>query len=127
MSSIKGGAHLGVVRRWMQRSAVNGDTVTWGSNEELHFFSNLTPAVFEQLAQDIADAVLRENMTLEQFCVEVQACGVDARVDVQPRTYGYSIMFKTESGAESSGTYLRFLDAMRGLLQQVNCRRGKVK
>ncbi len=58
--TIKGGRHLGTVREWMQRCARNGDQVTWGSQEELHFSRMLTPALFEQLAQDIRDAALSE-------------------------------------------------------------------
>lgn len=57
---IKSGKHLGVVRSWMQHSAVNGDQVTWGSNEQLKMRINLTPDVMEHLAQDIADAVVGE-------------------------------------------------------------------
>jgi hypothetical protein len=57
---IKSGKHLGVVRSWMQHSAVNGDQVTWGSNEQLKMRINLTPDVMEHLAQDIANAAVGE-------------------------------------------------------------------
>ena len=57
---VKSGKHLGVVRSWMQHSAVNGDQVTWGSNEQLKMRINLTPQVMEMLAQDIADAAVGE-------------------------------------------------------------------
>lgn len=57
---VKSGKHLGVVRGWMQRAAKNGDMVTWGSREELHFTRLMCPAEMEQLAQDIRDASVRE-------------------------------------------------------------------
>jgi len=57
----KSGEHLATVRRWMQRTYHNGDTVTWGSYEEdLHPSLTFFPADFENLAQEIRDAVLKE-------------------------------------------------------------------
>ena len=59
MFGIKGGAHLGVVRNWIQRKAWNGENVTWGSLEYLRLH-DLTVSDLEHLAQDIRDAVLEE-------------------------------------------------------------------
>ena len=59
MSEPKSGAHMGVIRSWMQRAALNGDTVKWGSDEWL----NLRPQTvldMERLAQSIADPLLKE-------------------------------------------------------------------
>lgn len=55
---IKGGAHLGVVRRWMQWHAANGDQVTWGSHTLLCV--DLHVDDLERIAQDVRDAVLEE-------------------------------------------------------------------
>jgi len=57
---IKSGEHLGAVRRWIQHTFLNGDTVTWGSDERLDGRWLLTPRVLEELAQNIRDAVLKE-------------------------------------------------------------------
>jgi hypothetical protein len=57
---VKSGKHIGEVRSWMQHSAVNGDQVTWGSNEQLKMRINLTPNIMEHLAQDIADTAVGE-------------------------------------------------------------------
>lgn len=57
---IKSGKHLGVVRSWMQRKFKNGETVTWGSNDQLQPLGSLTPQVMELLAQDIANAAVGE-------------------------------------------------------------------
>jgi hypothetical protein len=59
MSDIKGGAHLGEMRRWIQWHALNGDTVTWGSRDLLRL-KDVTAGDLDRLAQDIRDAVLRE-------------------------------------------------------------------
>ena len=34
----KGGNWLGAVRNWIQWNCINGDSVTWGSNDELKAF-----------------------------------------------------------------------------------------
>ena len=60
MSRIKGGNHVGIVRKWLQWNAINGDSVTWGSADVLKFSRTLTPALFEKLAQDIRDASVEE-------------------------------------------------------------------
>jgi hypothetical protein len=57
---IKSGEHLATVRRWIQHTFLNGDTVTWGSDERLDSRWLLTPRVLDELAQNIRDAVLRE-------------------------------------------------------------------
>lgn len=57
---VHGGRHLGVVRSWMQRKALNGSEVTWSSQDHLKFSAVLTPDLFEKLAQEIRDASVRE-------------------------------------------------------------------
>jgi len=58
--SVKGGGHLGAVRRWMQRKALNGSEVTWGSDEVLRFGTTITPRVMEALAQEIREGCVRD-------------------------------------------------------------------
>lgn len=73
---FKSGPHLGVVRRWIQRKAVNGDRVTWGSQEQLHFHRMLTPNDMDCLSQAIADAVLRDALRqLPRLCNEFESWG----------------------------------------------------
>lgn len=63
-----GGPHLAVVRSWIQRKAINGETVTWGSNEFLKLRS-VTAHDMDNLAQDIAEAVIKEIITeLDGVC-----------------------------------------------------------
>ena len=47
---------LGVVRSWIQRNALNGSSVTWGSSEELKFNRNVSPKMLEELAKEIHEA-----------------------------------------------------------------------
>ena len=62
-----GGAHLRVVREWMQRKAVNGDTCTQGSDEILRLRYNVTPKLLEELAADIAVAVAKDILSAEDI------------------------------------------------------------
>jgi hypothetical protein len=57
---VNSGGHLGTVRTWMQCRFINGDRVTWGS-EELLLGTGLT--VREMVAQRIADIVVAEERT----------------------------------------------------------------
>ena len=54
----KGGAWLGAARSWIQWHCVNGENVTWGSNEELR--PALTVKDVEDLAAEIAAAAINE-------------------------------------------------------------------
>ena len=65
---IKSGEHLGAVRRWIQHTFLNGDTVTWGSDERLDSRWLLTPRVLEELAQNIRNAVLKEFGVKDSDC-----------------------------------------------------------
>lgn len=56
---VESGAHLGTVREFIQRHAINGSDVRWGSDEVLRF-TGVTVGELEQLAQRIKDAVMRE-------------------------------------------------------------------
>lgn len=58
-SDIKGGPHLGVMRKWIQWNARNGETVTWGSRDVLRL-KDIDAHELDRLAQDIRDAVLAE-------------------------------------------------------------------
>ncbi len=55
-----GGAHYGAVRNWIQCKAVNGDSVTWGSQDEVRLSYNLTVSLLEDLACTIASAAVNE-------------------------------------------------------------------
>jgi hypothetical protein len=46
---------LGIMREWIQWHALNGSSVTWGSNEVLRFTRPLTVKDFEDLALLIRD------------------------------------------------------------------------
>jgi|WetSurSiteA1Bulk_404760.scaffolds.fasta_scaffold404760_1 hypothetical protein len=59
--TIQSGKHLGVVRRWMQRVAANGETCIWGSSEPLQMRQTLTPIKMEKLAQKISDVIVNEQ------------------------------------------------------------------
>lgn len=52
---------LGIVRRWIQRNALNGSDVTWGSNDALRFNRSLTVKDLEELALDIAEGSPEED------------------------------------------------------------------
>lgn len=55
-----GGTWLASARDWIQRYAINGDQVTWGSHEELRLGVPLTVRVVEELAAQIATATVNE-------------------------------------------------------------------
>lgn len=56
------GAHFGVVHNWITWKFCmgNGETVTWGSDEVLRGGPTLTPALLEDLAQQIREGVIEE-------------------------------------------------------------------
>lgn len=54
-----GGEHLGVIRNWIQRKFKNGDSVTWGNDTD-YLSGDFSVRDYEQLAIDIAEAVLKE-------------------------------------------------------------------
>ena len=58
--SVQSGAHLGVMRSWIQRNAGNGETVIWGS-QEFVALKPLTAHDLGWLAQRIKNAVSNEN------------------------------------------------------------------
>jgi hypothetical protein len=61
----RGGEWLGKVREWIQRNCVNGDSVTWGSNDILqHVF---TVRDLEELAAEVAFAALQETVELAEI------------------------------------------------------------
>lgn len=57
----KSGPHLRKIRNWIQWNFVNGDEVTWGSNDYLQG-SSKTVSEMEALAQDIRDVAIAEEM-----------------------------------------------------------------
>lgn len=57
----KSGNHLAVIRSWVQRKDRNGSTITWGSQEQVQL-SGVTMYELEQLAQQIADASVKESL-----------------------------------------------------------------
>lgn len=46
---------LGIMRRWIQHNALNGDRVIWGSNDVLHFNRVLGVRDLEEIAIEIMD------------------------------------------------------------------------
>lgn len=55
-----GGEHYGAVRNWIQCKAVNGESVTWGSQDEVRLQHRLTVSLLEDLACTIASAAINE-------------------------------------------------------------------
>jgi hypothetical protein len=55
-----GGKWLGTARHWIQCNAYNGDSVTWGSSDELRRGS-LTVAEVERFAAEVAAAAINED------------------------------------------------------------------
>ena len=53
-ASKSGGNHFGIVRDYIQRKCVNGESVTWGSRDVLNFRNPITVSDLEQLACSIA-------------------------------------------------------------------------
>ena len=58
--SQRGGEHYGSVRNWIQCKAVNGDRVTWGSNDPVQLSYNLTVKLLEDLSCRIAAAAVND-------------------------------------------------------------------
>jgi hypothetical protein len=56
----KGGSWLGTARHWIQTNAYNGDSVTWGSEDELRR-GPLTVRDVEYLASIVAAAAINEE------------------------------------------------------------------
>jgi hypothetical protein len=56
----QGGEHYGAVRNWIQCKAVNGESVTWGSQDEVRLSYRLTVNLLEDLACTIASAAINE-------------------------------------------------------------------
>ena len=76
----KGGEWLGSARTWMQRKAMNGDTVTWGSEDYLKL-KPLTVVEIESFAATIAAAALREQAK------DIQQYGVKGFERIEPDDY----------------------------------------
>jgi len=55
-----GGSWLGSVRNWIQCSCLNGERVTWGSNDILKLNRNWTVKVLEEIALRVAFVVYNE-------------------------------------------------------------------
>lgn len=55
----RGGDWMGVIHSWIQRRAVNGEQVIWGSNDFLRL-KDQTVLDMELLAADVAEAAIRE-------------------------------------------------------------------
>ena len=57
--SRHGGKWLGAARSWIQSSAINGDRVEWGSDDNL-LFRTITVRKIERLASIVAAAAMNE-------------------------------------------------------------------
>jgi len=55
-----GGEWLGAVREFIQCKAINGETVTWGSQDRVDFRGSLTVQELEHLASRIAANAVNE-------------------------------------------------------------------
>lgn len=55
-----GGEHLGIMRDFIQRKCLDGERVTWGSHDFVHFRGGVTVSDLEHLACRIAAGVLRD-------------------------------------------------------------------
>lgn len=67
----KGGSWLGAVRSWIQWNCVNGDSVTWDSNDELR--SPVTVKRLEDAAGDAAWATIEPFYNIEKGLREMFA------------------------------------------------------
>lgn len=56
----RGGEHFGAVRNWIQCKAVNGEDVTWGSQDLVKLRQPLTVSLLEGLACTIASAAVND-------------------------------------------------------------------
>lgn len=54
----QGGEYLGAARSWIQQNCIRGDTLTWGSNQEV--FPRMTVKMIEELAACVAAAVIND-------------------------------------------------------------------
>lgn len=69
----EGGSWLGCVRSWIQRKAINGEEVRWGSQDYLNMRSGITVWDMEVLAADIAEKALTEFKNSAEFKKVVKA------------------------------------------------------
>lgn len=67
----KGGEWLGAARSWIQRKAVNGERVTWGSNDVLEM--SVTVSQIEDLAADVASMAMRPQPSEKRFISSLKA------------------------------------------------------
>lgn len=75
----RGGAWLGVIHSFIQRKAMNGEQVIWGSNDFLHL-RDQTVLDLESLAADIAAAaILDVRKDYEEFFQNNKPSGLFAR------------------------------------------------
>jgi hypothetical protein len=56
---LNGGSHLAVVRDWMQRRAMGGEDLVWGSQDNVELIGE-TVSTMEQLAERIAVAAISD-------------------------------------------------------------------
>ena len=58
MPAAKFGAHIGAIHRWIQWNVIRGDEVYWGSEKPMVLKREVSPALLESIAQEVADAVI---------------------------------------------------------------------
>lgn len=91
----QGGGWLGEVREFILRHATNGEHVTWGSEDLLHF-PGLSVGDFEHLAARIAVAAISDHKPKGDSYLVVseryQASGRLSRVRVVPKIKYYEQM-----------------------------------
>jgi len=70
--AIKSGNHIGAVHNWIIWKCANGERVTWSSSDKLILRGEWTPAVLEEMAQGIADAVFNDIKKIAKVCDEFE-------------------------------------------------------
>lgn len=115
------GPHIGKIHSWIQWNVVNGEYVTWGSEDQAVLKRSLTVRALENLAQEIADAVIDDPHLVTAEKIQKAWEGSDHQpfrltVDGQ-----YRVTLETEEGVDE---YLNVKDALRRLLHRLTKTEG---
>jgi hypothetical protein len=76
----KGGNWLGAVRTWIQWNCINGDSVTWGSNDELR--APITVKRLEDAASEAAYAAIEPFFDIEKGIREMVNMQLEEKKDI---------------------------------------------
>jgi hypothetical protein len=119
MPAEKSGAHIGAIRNWIQWNCVNGDAVTWDSDDILQLRRNLTPKLLEGLAQKIADAVIDDPrlVTVDKLQDRWEKAGYPYLEISTSTNSAHQILVIYED--ESLHEYLAFSDALSTIFRKL--------